>query len=147
MARKTPEERLMEKIEINEITGCWIFTGSINNKGYGQINVNGKLMYSHRLAYELFVGTLDPNLTIDHLCRVTDCCNSDHLEQVSMRENIMRGDTITAAHAKKTECPQGHLYDLANTYIRPNGGRDCLACRDARNKAHYAKQKAERQTN
>jgi len=29
----------------------------------------------------------------------------------------------------KTHCPQGHLYDEANTYNNPRGGRECKACR------------------
>ena len=31
-------------------------------------------------------------------------------------------------NASKTHCPQGHPYDSANTYVRPNGHRRCRAC-------------------
>lgn len=28
----------------------------------------------------------------------------------------------------KTHCPQGHPYDEANTYVRPDGAYSCRAC-------------------
>lgn len=28
----------------------------------------------------------------------------------------------------RTHCPQGHAYDTANTYIAPNGSRNCRRC-------------------
>jgi hypothetical protein len=28
----------------------------------------------------------------------------------------------------KTHCPKNHAYDEANTYRRPDGGRDCKIC-------------------
>lgn len=37
-------------------------------------------------------------------------------------------------NALVTHCPQGHPYDLFNTYYKPDGSgqRDCLTCRRAR---------------
>ncbi len=32
-------------------------------------------------------------------------------------------------HDAPTHCPQGHEYDEANTYVRPNGHRVCRTCR------------------
>lgn len=34
-------ERLVDKFEIDE-SGCWVWTGSLNNMGYGQINPGGR---------------------------------------------------------------------------------------------------------
>jgi hypothetical protein len=33
-------------------------------------------------------------MVIDHLCRVTNCVNPDHLEVVTRRENIIRGSHV-----------------------------------------------------
>ena len=35
----------------------------------------------------------------------------------------------------KTHCPYGHPYDEVNTYIRPDGGRECQTCRERRRQA------------
>ena len=84
---------------------------------------------AHRFAYETFVGPIPEGLTIDHLCRIRHCVNPEHLEAVTDRVNILRGEGISAQHARATHCPQGHPYDLINTYVAPDGDRDCRDCR------------------
>src|SRR5262245_28915102 len=61
-------------------SGCLLWTGRISGQGYGGINVDGKPLRAHRLAYELAHGPIPPGLTLDHLCRVRTCVNPDHLE-------------------------------------------------------------------
>jgi len=41
--------------------------------------------------YEYFKGPVPDGLELDHLCRVRSCCNPDHLEPVTHKENIRRG--------------------------------------------------------
>ena len=114
---------------------CWIWTGSVSHTGskdkpvyYGQIRIDGRRQGVHRLAFELAKGPIPKGLTIDHLCRNTLCVNPDHLEAVTQRINGMRGTSMSAQHAKKTHCPQGHPYDLFNTYRPARGGRQCRTC-------------------
>lgn len=45
-------------------------------------------------------------------------------------------------NALKTHCPQGHLYDLENTYIRRGGGRNCRKCQVIAQNRFQRKQKA-----
>lgn len=40
------------------------------------------------------------------------------------------------ANAAKLACPADHEYDAANTYIRPDGGRGCKACRRESSKGY-----------
>jgi len=79
-------------------------------------------------------------LEIDHLCRVRCCVNPDHLEAVTHRENILRGNTFAAVNAAKTHCPKGHEYTPENTRIHTGGRRQCIACSRAYDRARYAKQ-------
>ena len=52
-----------------------------------------------------------------------------HIEAVPHRDNCNRGTGASARNLVKTHCPQGHLYDEANTYHYPDGsGRKCRAC-------------------
>jgi hypothetical protein len=71
-------------------------------------------------------------LTIDHLCRNRACVNPAHMEVVTNRVNIMRGDTPAARNAARTHCAHGHPFDESNTYHRAGkkgqAGRDCRAC-------------------
>ena len=110
-------------------TGCWLWQRATAGKGYGTMRVEGKPRYAHRLAYELVKGPIPVGLTIDHLCRVHNCINPDHLEVVTQQENVLRGEGPTAANARKDYCSQGHPYDETNTYHRPTGGREGRHCR------------------
>lgn len=128
--RKPLKERFWQKVLKTD--GCWLWQGFCNKvSGYGQIQADGIPHFVHRLSYEWAYGVSLPlghSLEIDHLCRNRLCVKPSHLELVTHRENTLRGIGITAKHAKATVCPQGHIYDLFNTYYRPGGGRDCKMC-------------------
>lgn len=100
-----PIDRLMAKVE-QQPDGCWIYTGAIQPNGYGYFHLDGRMRYAHRVAYQLLVGPIPTGLDLDHLCRVRACCNPAHLEPVTRRENLLRGDTLTRAHAERRHC--GH---------------------------------------
>jgi hypothetical protein len=111
--------------------GCWLWSGYVGREGYGRTYYAGRKGLSvHRLAYELSVGPIPPGLVIDHLCRVHNCVNPDHLEPVTNRENVLRGIGLAVIHKNTTQCPQGHPYSSDNTYISPQGKRGCRVCRN-----------------
>ena len=127
-----PAERVLRRVSTREPDECWKFLGSTDKNGYGQVGVkiDGKATTrrAHRLVYEFLVGPIPDGLVIDHLCREPGCVNPAHLEAVTPRENIMRGEGVAAKHAATSHCPQGHLYDEGNTYIHPMGKRYCRTC-------------------
>lgn len=141
--RATVSERLFARRFITN-TGCWLWTGRLTRKGYGQISVGNGMKQVHRVAYQEFVGPIPDGLTLDHLCRVRHCFNTDHLEPVTLRENTLRGETITAKNIAKTVCPQGHPYDTENTRIY-RGGRHCRTC-GRLHSARWKQQHRERST-
>lgn len=96
------------------------------NNGYGKAYANGRTWQAHRLSYELFVGPIPEGLQIDHLCRVTNCINPDHLEPVTAAENKKR--------AYMTHCKRGHELSGKNISTR-NGTRQCMKCRAIREAA------------
>jgi hypothetical protein len=50
-------------------------------------------------------------------------------------ERVAAANRADATRALKTRCIRGHPFDAANTYHRPNGYRECLACRRVRRAA------------
>lgn len=43
-----------------------------------------------------------------------------------------RAEIKTRPNKTKKECPKGHPFDEANTYVNPKGKRECRACRRER---------------
>ena len=70
---------------------CWLWVGAKNNHGYGQIRINQKCHYAHRLSYEMSGKSIPDKWVIDHLCRNPSCIRPDHLEAVDERTNLNRG--------------------------------------------------------
>lgn len=111
---------------------CWLWDGAPSRKGYAQFrNAEGRQLPVHRYSYELCVGPVPAGMQLDHLCRVHHCVNPEHLEPVTPRENLMRGQTLAAANAAKTACKRGHPYTPENTYEH-SGRRHCRPCQRLR---------------
>lgn len=127
---------------------CWLWTGRLNKDGYGLYTVacaNGTRSgaLAHRLSYRLMVGPIADGLTLDHLCRVRRCVNPAHLEPVSLRVNIRRGESPSGKNFRRTRCIRGHPFDDKNTrrWVMPSGKvmRTCRICDCARQRAYKAR--------
>jgi len=105
--------------------GHWYWTLSLNHQGYGRCFLanTGNSDFAHRIAYELEHGPIPDGLEIDHLCRIRSCVNPTHLEPVTHRENLMRGE-----RQQVEACPKGHPYSGENLAYRKDGWRRCRTC-------------------
>ena len=126
---------ILERFEAKYIPepncGCWLWTASLDGKGYGQFQIGTraaqKLVRAHRFAYEQAKGPIPKGLDLDHKCRVRSCVNPDHLEPVTRSENLRRGvgPTLTKVRrAAQTHCKRGHPLDGWN-----GSSRFCKICR------------------
>jgi len=172
--------------KVDKTATCWLWTAA-KVGGYGRFRVQDKQVQAHRFAYETLVGPIPEGLTIDHLRQVcgnrhcvkaiADDSGPAHLEVVTMKVNVLRGDGPSAKFARsthcseghpleqgtrqrfcrpcrnrylrergeerrraagvpvgrsawtsRTQCPRGHPYDDANTYITAKGYRRCREC-------------------
>lgn len=130
--------RLLDKVAIDE-NGCWRWTGFISHKGYGRFRFASNVGHAHRFAYVALVGSIGEGREIDHLCRVRDCVNPEHLEAVTHAENLKRrqpNGVVRDSNGTRTHCREGHELTPENTYERPNGTRLCRTCKNAE-KARY----------
>lgn len=120
-------KRLMAGIQ-KDANGCWNWQRASVPSGYGVMSFEGRQAYTHRVSVRLFKGAIPPGLQVDHLCKNPRCCNPDHLEVVTPRENVMRSSSPIAAYADQTHCMHGHAFDDTNTYVTKDG-RHCRKCR------------------
>lgn len=111
--------------KVNVTTRCWEWTGTLHADGYGVFFGMGQVWLAHRLSYEIFRGPIPKDRVLDHLCRNRKCVKPDHLEPVTILENIRRGERAT-----KTHCKSGHEFTPENTYISTDAkGRHARRCR------------------
>ena len=122
--------------KVDKSDDCWIWRGATLRNGYGYFavvatRVGQRNQLAHRFAYESEVGPIPEGLVLDHLCRNKACVNPAHLEAVTQRENVLRGDGPRATRevrAAMTMCRRGHDYLPDNLYVDKRGRRTCKAC-------------------
>jgi hypothetical protein len=137
--------QIAELINVSD-TGCWLWHGPTIRNGYGRVPggrtvlsqygpvPDQPLILAHRYTYEFFVGPFPAGLVSDHLCRVRNCANPEHIEPVTSRENTLRGQTNAAENVLKTHCLNGHPFSPENTRVNAKGHRWCRTCERARKK-------------
>lgn len=120
---------------------CVLWGHALTEDGYGRVWAGDRVRRAHVMAYVFYHGHAVPDgHEVDHLCRNRACYNPTHLEAVSHRDNILRGDTIVARNAAKTHCPQGHPLsgdNLIASMFATYGKRSCRTCANERSRVRY----------
>jgi hypothetical protein len=108
--RKTIADRLSPiKVDRN---GCWNWQASKNNKGYGQLRIEGRGVLAHRLSYIFHKGEIPPGGCILHSCDNPACINPDHLRVGTKAHNtadMMAKGRHRAGNAKLSVAEQNEI--------------------------------------
>lgn len=78
--------------KVDKSGSCWLWTGSNKPRGYGQIKVEGKTIFAHRLSWELAYGPIPEGLYVCHRCDVPACVRPDHLFLGTQTDNMADRD-------------------------------------------------------
>lgn len=88
--RKRPTAAMVRRflwfLESLPVTGCVLWLGALDQKGYGNFRCNllpGGTMKAHRFAWLLAGKKLPAGRHLDHKCRQRNCVNPRHLRLVS----------------------------------------------------------------
>jgi len=142
-------DRFEEKIERLPECGCWIWTGALqgrdykNGGGYGSFRVSREsngVRPAHIVSYEHHNGPVPEGAHLDHLCRIRQCVNPDHLDPVTPIENYRRGVGNKGENmSERTHCNHGHEFTPENTIMSKDSKsgrmyRRCRACRKEQRK-------------
>lgn len=130
-------DRVLNKVEIDNNTGCWEFQGGKNNLGYGMIRDDKKMRTAHRVSYEEHNNTKIPkHLIVMHSCDNPCCVNPAHLSLGTRTDNVRdminkgRGKLfggngphygMTGKKMPTSHCPHCNRDISNNTYSRYHG--------------------------
>lgn len=96
--RESVSRRFWEHVD--KSSGCWVWTGAIDQDGYGRVRIGRRNRKAHRVAYQLANGPFPAHLIIRHTCDNPPCCNPDHLltgtHQDNMNDRRERGQVPSA---------------------------------------------------
>ena len=122
---------IARKIKIVPDTGCWLWTGRLDTKGYARRDFGskdtraGQTTLLHRRIFAELLG--DDARVLHHVCERRACINPLHLQP------LRRADHFFQHYVRPTHCPHGHEYTDDNTYVHPGTGkRFCRECQRLR---------------
>lgn len=128
--KPTLRERIFSQLVIDAESGCLLWAGHIDDKGYGRTYVPGhqpRHPRIHQIMWEMLEGPVPGGMELDHVrkrgCANRHCASIAHLEPVTHAENMHRAGGV------KTHCRNKHALTPDNIYISPKGRRSCRICR------------------
>lgn len=84
---------LKRLLDVDPITGCWIWLGRQSDSGYGLINTNrhgqwGSTETAQRYFFELYKRPLRDDEEAAHSCHRRSCCRPRHLSAKTKLDNL-----------------------------------------------------------
>lgn len=83
-----PDDAFAAKTRIDVESGCLLWTGSSDYKGYGSLRIKGKLVKAHRFAWARKNGPIPNGKLVLHRCDNPSCVNADHLFIGTHTDNV-----------------------------------------------------------
>lgn len=114
----TDEDRLRSYGWTVTESGCWEWDGRRDKKGYGVLCLHAqRQVFAHRTAFAVWVGELDPKLSVCHRCDNPPCINPEHLWQGTERDNKV--DMATKGRGNTARLTPLAVQELRALYTAP----------------------------
>jgi hypothetical protein len=113
-------DRIKDKYNINETTGCWEWNNWTNDKGYGEFSIKKRKVLAHRASYMAHnnLTELPKGMYVCHTCDNPPCINPNHLFLGTQQDNM--DDMYNKGRRKKAICGE-----TVTNYLK---GCRCKAC-------------------
>ena len=126
------EERFWGRVQKGP--DCWIWMGPRLSRNparaYGHLWANGRNRIASQVAWELANGEPFPaRRGACHTCDNPSCVRPDHIFPGTQQDNARDAEAKGRLYHPPHEfCIHGHRMDAENAYVRKDGGRNCKAC-------------------
>jgi hypothetical protein len=87
---ESPQDRIRNRVDIDESTGCWNWRLRVDRNGYGRImdTTTRTFESAHRYAYRAFHRAIPEGMFVLHMCDNKRCCNPAHLFPGTHQDNM-----------------------------------------------------------
>lgn len=101
--RKKIMGKILDRVVVDEDTGCWEWTGPTSGDGrgggYPRMSLDGQTVAAHRVVFTNIHGYVPSKKQIDHKCNNRCCVNPEHLTMMTH----LRNQRLRAARARGVE--------------------------------------------
>jgi hypothetical protein len=114
---------------------CLIWTGTLQSQGYGLTWANGKVLLAHRVAWEMYRGSIPKGMHVLHKCDRRNCVKVDHLflgtNKQNVEDKISKGRDTRGETNGKATVTDAQRTGFDDTFVTTHGtsrfqSRDCV---------------------
>jgi len=109
-------ERFESRVELIPESTCHWWTNATDKDGYGRVDKDGKKAIAHRVAYEMYVGSIPEGKFVCHSCDNPSCVSPHHLftgtHSANMADRMKKGRQAKGEQQGSSKLTEGDVIEI-----------------------------------